>query len=86
MTLVFSNEAPAAAPVAPRAGRFCRRRKLVYKVGARFAFFGSCFAVRFAVAIVAVILLALAGLFVFGLSLKPDTRTIEQDAVGLPDA
>lgn len=41
---------------------------------------------RFAVAIVAVIVLALAGLFVFGLTLKPDTRTIEQDAVGLPNA
>ncbi len=41
---------------------------------------------RFAVAIVAVILLALAGLFIFGLTLKPDTRMIEQDAVGLPGA
>ncbi|MFN0023567.1 MAG: hypothetical protein ACKVS5_06665 [Parvularculaceae bacterium] len=41
---------------------------------------------RFAVAIIAVVLVALAGLFVFGLTLKPETRMIEQDAVGLPDA
>lgn len=40
---------------------------------------------RFAAAIVAIIFLALAGLFVFGLTLKPETRTIEQDAVGLPN-
>lgn len=41
---------------------------------------------RFAVAIVAIVILAVAGLFIFGLTLKPETRTIEQDAVGLPDA
>ncbi|MDZ7628677.1 MAG: hypothetical protein U5J99_09795 [Parvularculaceae bacterium] len=39
---------------------------------------------RFAAAILVIALLALAGLFVFGLTLKPETRTIEQDAVGLP--
>jgi hypothetical protein len=43
-------------------------------------------ALRFAAAIVVIALLALVGLFVFGLTLKPETRTIEQDAVGLPDA
>jgi hypothetical protein len=42
--------------------------------------------VRFVVAIAAVLVLALAGLFIYGLTLKPETRTIEQDAVGLPDA
>lgn len=41
---------------------------------------------RFAIAIVVIALLALVGLFVFGLTLKPETRTIEQNAIGLPDA
>jgi len=38
--------------------------------------------VRFALAVVAVIVLAVIGLFVYGLTLQPDTRTIEQDAIG----
>jgi hypothetical protein len=78
----------------PRPARQWARQRLVLPVArswskrgeGRFAVHGSVVAVRFAVAIVAVVLLALAGLFVFGLTLKPDTRTIEQDAVGLPDA
>lgn len=37
---------------------------------------------RVAVGAVIVILLALVGLYVFGLTLKPEVRTIEQDAVG----
>ena len=41
---------------------------------------------RFAVAIVVVVILVFAGLFIYGLTLKPETRVIEQDAVGLPDA
>jgi len=41
---------------------------------------------RFAIAVVVIALLALAGLFVFGLTLEPETKTIEQNAVGLPDA
>lgn len=36
---------------------------------------------RFAVIIVVVALLAAAGLFIYGLTLSPETRTIEQDAV-----
>jgi hypothetical protein len=38
---------------------------------------------RFAIAIVVIALLALVGLYVFGLTLEPDTRTIEQDAIGI---
>jgi len=38
---------------------------------------------RFAVAFVVIALLALVGLYVFGLTLEPDTRTIEQDATGI---
>ncbi len=41
---------------------------------------------RFVVAILVIVLVAFAGLFVFGLTLNPDTRTIEQDATGLSDA
>lgn len=42
---------------------------------------------RFAVIVVIVALLAVVGLFVFGLTLSPDVRTIEQDAVlGSPNA
>jgi hypothetical protein len=37
---------------------------------------------RFVLAVVVVAILALAGLYVYGLTLKPDTRTIEQDAIG----
>lgn len=41
---------------------------------------------RFVLAIIAVILLAGIGLFVYGLTLQPDTRTIEQDAIGSTNA
>lgn len=37
---------------------------------------------RFVLAVIAVALLAIVGLYVYGLTLKPDTRTIETDAVG----
>lgn len=42
--------------------------------------------VRFALAVILVALLAIAGLFVYGLTLQPEIRTIEQDAVGAGDA
>jgi len=42
--------------------------------------------VRFALAVILVALLAIAGLFVYGLTLQPEIRTIEQDAVGASDA
>jgi len=38
--------------------------------------------VRFALAVIAAIVLAVIGLFVYGLTLQPETRTIEQDAIG----
>ncbi len=41
---------------------------------------------RFVIAVILVALLAVAGLFVYGLTLEPDTRTIEQDAVGAANA
>lgn len=41
---------------------------------------------RFVVIIIVVALLALAGLYVYGLTLSPEVRTIEQDAVGSADA
>jgi hypothetical protein len=37
--------------------------------------------VRFAAIVVVVALVAAAGLFIYGLTLSPETRTIEQDAV-----
>jgi hypothetical protein len=37
---------------------------------------------RFVIAVVVIAILALAGLYVYGLTLKPDTSIIEQDAVG----
>ncbi len=37
---------------------------------------------RFTIAVIAVIVLAVVGLYIYGLTLKPQTRTIEQDAVG----
>lgn len=37
---------------------------------------------RFALILVAVLALAVAALFVYGLTLHPEARTIEQDAVG----
>ena len=37
---------------------------------------------RFVLAVIAVALLAVIGLYVYGLTLKPELRTIEQDAVG----
>ncbi|MFZ5619214.1 MAG: hypothetical protein ACOZAA_18015 [Pseudomonadota bacterium] len=41
---------------------------------------------RFVIAVVVIALLALAGLYVYGLTLKPETRTIEQDAIGSTNA
>ncbi len=42
---------------------------------------------RFAVIIIVVALLAVVGLYVYGLTLSPETRMIEQDAVaGSADA
>jgi len=41
--------------------------------------------VRFALAVIVVVFLALAALYVYGLTLKPDTRVIEQDAIGSTD-
>ena len=41
---------------------------------------------RFVLAVIVFALLAIAGLYVYGLTLKPDTRTIEIDAVGAVDA
>ncbi len=41
---------------------------------------------RFALAVIAVVLVAVVGLFIYGLTLQPDTRTIEQNAVGAADA
>lgn len=41
---------------------------------------------RFALAVVAVVVLAVIGLYVYGLTLQPDTRTIEVDAIGSADA
>ena len=41
---------------------------------------------RFVLAVIVFALLAIAGLYVYGLTLKPDTRTIETDAVGAVDA
>ncbi len=40
---------------------------------------------RFFIIILVVALLALAGLYVYGLTLTPETRTIEQDAIGSVD-
>lgn len=37
-------------------------------------------------AVIAVIVIAVIGLYVFGLTLQPDTRTIEQDAIGSANA
>lgn len=37
---------------------------------------------RFALILVAVLVVAVAALFLYGLTLHPDVRTIEQDAVG----
>lgn len=37
---------------------------------------------RLAVIIAVVLVLAVAGLFIFSLTIKPETRVIEQDAVG----
>jgi hypothetical protein len=39
--------------------------------------------VRLAAIIAVVLLLAVAGLFIYGLTIKPDTHVIEQDAVGV---
>lgn len=47
---------------------------------------GSIHIVRFVIAVVVVILLGFAGLYVYGLTLKPNTHTIEQDAVGSANA
>ncbi|MCA8888420.1 MAG: hypothetical protein KDA46_06320 [Parvularculaceae bacterium] len=47
---------------------------------------GSLGAVRFVIIVFIVVLLALAGLYAYGLSLKPDTHTIEQEAIGAGDA
>ncbi len=41
---------------------------------------------RFALAVAAVIVLAVIGLYVYGLTLQPDTRTIEEDAIGSANA
>lgn len=41
---------------------------------------------RLFLAVIAIIALAVVGLYVFGLTLQPDTRTIEQDAIGSADA
>ncbi len=41
---------------------------------------------RFALTVVAVIVLAVIGLYIYGLTLKPQTRTIEQDAIGSSNA
>ena len=41
---------------------------------------------RFFLAVIAVILLAIVGLYVYGLTLQPDIRTIEQDAIGSANA
>lgn len=41
---------------------------------------------RTVVIILILALFALAGLYVYGLTLSPETRTIEQDAVGSVDA
>ena len=38
-------------------------------------------AVRFAAIVVFVVLLALVGLFAYGLTLEPEVRTIEQEAI-----
>jgi len=38
--------------------------------------------VRFVLAVLVVVILAIVGLYVYGLTLKPDTRVIEQDAIG----
>lgn len=38
---------------------------------------------RIAIAVIVIIVLALAGLFVYGLTLAPDTQQIEQDAIGM---
>lgn len=41
---------------------------------------------RFFLAVIAVVVLAIIGLYVFGLTLQPDVRTIEQDAIGSANA
>ncbi|MEK7264617.1 MAG: hypothetical protein AAB227_00835 [Pseudomonadota bacterium] len=41
---------------------------------------------RMFLAVIAVIVIAVIGLYVFGLTLQPDTRTIEQDAIGSANA
>lgn len=41
---------------------------------------------RFVLAIIAVVLLCLVGLYVYGLTLKPNSHQIEQDAVRSADA
>jgi hypothetical protein len=43
-------------------------------------------AVRFVVIVVVVAILAVAGLYIYGLMLKPDVTTIEQNAIGASDA
>jgi len=42
--------------------------------------------VRFVIVVLIVVILSIVGLYVYGLTLKPDTRVIEQDAVGAGDA
>jgi hypothetical protein len=42
--------------------------------------------VRFALAVIVVVVVAIIGLYVYGLTLQPEMRTIEQDAVGSADA
>lgn len=41
---------------------------------------------RFALAVIVVVVVAIIGLYVYGLSLQPETRTIEQDAIGSANA
>jgi len=41
--------------------------------------------VRFVLVVLIVVILAIVGLYVYGLTLRPDTRIIEQDAVGAGD-
>lgn len=37
---------------------------------------------RFALAVIVVVVVTIIGLYVYGLTLQPEMRTIEQDAVG----
>ncbi len=41
---------------------------------------------RLILAVIAIVVVAVIGLYVYGLTLQPDTNTIEQDAIGLANA